>query len=197
MKRRTFFLYPAALFLLSCGQQKKFDISWVEEVAIGTDEIIAVNVRHVYEQRGSGSKTLVLLRDTEISFQPKGEARITQYFVRQMPMRLDKINGQWIVIIEQVSGLTGAESGQDWGGNANMNEQRVIAFNGQKFVPSEFEKIPDERLTPNMMIWLDSVDELKTYDGSLISLSNKKEILAAHPLDAAHRDIYRPIGHKQ
>jgi hypothetical protein len=133
-----------------------------------------------------------MLRDSELTFESSSGSTIKQILKRQRPLLLDQKEGRWYLVIEQVSGMTGIEAGQDWGIDQNGHGQRVAELIGSAFVPSSIAKLPSEFSTPNFLYDYAPVAELVLFDRTRVTLAQKREYVARYPLSKSHKRIERP-----
>jgi hypothetical protein len=185
-----------APFLAGCFYPRFFDISWEEEVQLHDGRVIVVKLKYEYERLGAFGRFSkygnAMLRDSELTFESSSGSTIKQILKRQRPLLLDQKEGRWYLVIEQVSGMTGIEAGQDWGIDQNGHGQRVAELIGSAFVPSSIAKLPSEFSTPNFLYDYAPVAELVLFDRTRVTLAQKREYVARYPLSKSHKRIERP-----
>lgn len=198
MKRRDVLaVATTASLLASCLWQRFFDLRWEEELQLHDGRVIVVTLKYTYERLGDWARLHKygpsILRETTLAFDAgQNHGVVVQTLKRQRPLLLGTDQQNWFLVIEQVSGMTGVEAGQDWGIDQNGHGQRVAVLKDGRFWPVAMALLPEQLTTPNFLLGGGHIEELAEFNDKRVSLAEKSAYLAAHSLDPIHRTIQRP-----
>ena len=163
---------------------RHFDLTWDEEVQLHDGRVIVVRLKHTYERlhREFGRYTSAIPRDTELSFDAGGSTgRVTQLFKGFHPMFLGQDQGVWYVILMGGAYHKSAEiPGRKWGLNW-YDCNHVAALQGSQFKPVSVHDLPAGFSRHNMSLLSGDVSEHASFDGKLVTLTDKAAWLDRHP----------------
>lgn len=197
MNRRTLFIAGfCALVLVSCHFPGQTELAWDEEVQLPDGRQFTVHMVHsfhCYNYRfrrfggdcGPNDSTLTLKSgDT-----PRG---VTQLFKGFQPMFLGEKAGVWYAILIGGYRYKNREiPGQDWGDQQGPYDQWAIRLVNGKWQPMPLIDFPPEFQKPNMLLY-GTAQELSKFHQGRVTLQDKAEWVAYHPLGYADVQITRP-----
>jgi hypothetical protein len=203
MNRRTFAAAAVATPLLTgCLWDRYFDVQWNEQVSQPDRKVITVHLKVRFERlfnvfreftRYGGA---IVPRDATLTFDAGGDTgQVVQFFQGLQPVYLGKHDGTWYVVLSggrgynEASRKTPVQDWGEWGGSAHLPAKLV----GKQFQPISTLELPDEVQKPNLL-WLNgTIQEHVAFEGTTITLEQKKDWLAVHSLGPGHNRIEKPM----
>ena len=186
--------------LTGCFWDRYFDVQWNEQVKQPDGKVITVHLKYRFERlfnvfreftRYGGA---IVPRDATLTFDAGGDTgQVVQLFKGFHPVYLGQHNGIWYAVLS--GGYYGGSRetpGQDWGSFEGPYAQRATKLVGKQFQPISKLELPNEVQKYNML-WLNgTIQEHVAFEGITISLEQKNEWIALHPLDVSNSRIVKP-----
>lgn len=179
---------------------KFFDISWDQEMQLHDGSVIVVNIKRTYQRRHKFKKWLVIPRKNQVTFKPSENAAPIVFESRLPISFLDKINGNWyLVLFSQGPYGYADESSDKWGHDFNQDEERLAVLKNGEFQPIIWsEAPPNEILKSNFGSGIRDISHLAKFDKKIITLQDKKEFKRIYlPSGPGGGRISRPLKREQ